>query len=77
MVAMNPQITQMIKAEPSDPLAATIPVGETKIPDPIIVPVTSEMPPNTVILRCSRTPSSFALTVDDSYETELSLRYVS
>ena len=52
-MAMNPQITQITRAEPIEPLIEIIPVGDTKIPEPIIVPTTSEIPPRTVIFRFS------------------------
>ena len=55
-MAINPHSTQIINAEPIEPDMPMIPVGETKIPEPIIVPTTSEMPPITVIFLSSFTP---------------------
>ena len=64
---MKPQMTQIISAEPIEPDIAIIPVGEMNIPEPIILPTTSEMPPNKVIFLSSLTPFS------DCIELNLSL----
>ena len=67
---MKPHNTQIISAEPIDPLMPMMPVGETKMPEPIMVPTTSEMPPKTVMLRSNFTPPF----LDGAIEAKLSLR---
>jgi len=61
---MKPQITQIIKADPTEPDIEMIPVGEINIPEPIIVPTTKDIPPHTVILRANLTPSFFPFILD-------------
>ena len=63
---MNPHNTQIISAEPIEPLIAMMPVGETKIPEPIMEPTTNEMPPRTVMLRSSLMPFFDGAKVDDT-----------
>ena len=50
-------MTQIINADPIEPDIDIIPVGEINIPDPIIVPTTSDIPPHTVIFLCNLIPS--------------------
>ena len=60
----------MISADPMDSLMAMIPVGETKIPEPIIDPTTIDIPPRTDIFRLSSTPFFF---FDEPRDAKLSL----
>ena len=81
MVAINPEITQITKADPTEPdflnydlttkkaeknIYPRMPCGEMKIPDPIMVPTVSAIPPYTVIDRFNfalgLTPLDMALT---------------
>lgn len=53
MVETTPQTDQMIKESPADPVSLTTPVGVTKIPEPMMVPMIIPTPLKRVMLRFS------------------------
>ena len=63
----------MIRADPIDSLIAIIPVGETKIPEPIIDPTTIDIPPRTDIFLLSWTPFLFSEEFFEPRDAKLSL----
>lgn len=53
MVEITPQADQTIKESPADPVSLTTPVGVTKMPEPMIVPMIIPTPLKRVMLRFS------------------------
>lgn len=53
MVETTPQADQMIKESPADPVSLTTPVGVTKMPEPMMVPMIIPTPLKRVMLRFS------------------------
>lgn len=53
MVDITPQADQTIKESPAEPVSLTTPVGVTKMPEPMIVPMIIPTPLNRVMLRLS------------------------
>lgn len=53
MVEITPQADQTTRESPAEPVSLTTPVGVTKIPEPMMVPMIIPTPFNRVMLRLS------------------------
>lgn len=53
MVEITPQADQTIRESPAEPVSLTTPVGVTKIPEPMMVPMIIPTPFKRVMLRLS------------------------
>lgn len=53
MVEINPQALQMTRESPAEPVSLTTPVGVTKMPEPMMVPMIIPTPLRRVMLRLS------------------------
>lgn len=60
MVEITPQTDHTMRDSPAEPVSLTTPVGVTKMPEPMMVPMIMPMPFMRVMLRLSSTFSPLA-----------------
>lgn len=60
MVDTTPQVDQMMRESPAEPVSLITPVGVTKMPEPIMVPMIIPTPLKRVMLRLSSIFSALA-----------------